>query len=68
MKRQTIYIGNQQQQQDNPDVEGVYVDIDGETFYKISNYDCMSDFFISVVSDSNHWMFISTLGGCPPAG
>ena len=63
MKRQTVYIGNQQQQQDNPNVEGVYVEIDGETFYKISNYDCMSDFFISVVSDSNHWMFISTLGG-----
>ena len=63
MKRQTVYIGNQQQQQDNPDVEGVYVEIDGETFYKISNYDRMSDFFISVVSDSNHWMFISILGG-----
>ena len=63
MKRQTIYIGNQQQQQDNPGVEGSYVELKGETFYKISNYDHMSDFFISVVSDSNHWMFISTLGG-----
>jgi hypothetical protein len=63
MTRQTIYIGNQQQQQDNPGVEGSYVELKGETFYKISNYDHMSDFFISVVSDSNHWLFISTLGG-----
>ena len=63
MNQRTIYIGNQQRQHDNPEVEGNYVELEGETFYKISNYDRMSDFFISVVSDSNHWMFISTLGG-----
>ena len=32
-------------------------------FYRIANVDGMDDFFISVVSDSNHWMFISTRGG-----
>ncbi len=37
--------------------------IDGERFYKISNSDAMRPFFMSVVSDSDHWMFISSNGG-----
>ena len=63
MTQKTVYIGNQLRQQDNPEVEGQYIDLQGETFYQIANYDRMKDFFISVVSDSNHWMFISTRGG-----
>lgn len=34
-----------------------------EVFYKISNLDQMRPFFMSVVSSSNHWMFISSNGG-----
>ena len=34
-----------------------------ERFYKISNSDTLRPFFMSVVSDSNHWMFISSNGG-----
>jgi hypothetical protein len=37
--------------------------IEGEQFYKISNHDKMRPFFMSIVSDSNHWMFISSNGG-----
>ena len=37
--------------------------LDGEPFYKISNHDAMRPFFMSVVSDSDHWMFISSNGG-----
>ncbi len=37
--------------------------IDGEKFYKIANNDVMRPFFMSIVSDSNHWMFISSNGG-----
>ena len=37
--------------------------IDGEMFYRISNSDEMRPFFMSIVSDSNHWMFISSNGG-----
>ncbi len=40
-----------------------HVEIDGEHFYKISNSDAMRPFFMSIVSDSNHWMFISSNGG-----
>lgn len=36
--------------------------IEGENFYCISNYDEMRPFFMSIVSDSHHWMFISSNG------
>lgn len=39
------------------------VAINGENYYKISNSDQMRPFFMSIVSDSNHWMFISSNGG-----
>ena len=37
--------------------------IEGENFFCISNHDEMRPFFMSVVSDSNHWIFISSNGG-----
>jgi len=37
--------------------------IEGEKYFKISNNDLMRPFFMSIVSDSNHWMFISSNGG-----
>jgi hypothetical protein len=40
-----------------------YVQIENENYYKISNSDAMRPFFMSIVSDSNHWMFISSNGG-----
>jgi len=39
------------------------LEISGEYFFKITNYDAMRPFFMSIVSDSNHWMFISSNGG-----
>ena len=29
--------------------------LEGENFYKIANNDAMRPFFMSIVSDSNHW-------------
>ncbi|MGF1556225.1 hypothetical protein [Paucihalobacter sp.] len=40
-----------------------YLKIDNEYYYKISNSNLMRPFFMSIVSDSNHWMFISSNGG-----
>ena len=37
--------------------------IDNESWFKITNHDKMRPFFMNVVSDSNHWMFISSNGG-----
>lgn len=47
----------------NMDVQLKSVVIDDEAYYQISNNDAMRPFFISIVSDSNHWMFISSNGG-----
>ena len=63
MTHKQIHLGQQLRQTNNDEVGGKYVNIEGETFYQIENYDHMKDFFISVVSDSDHWMFISTRGG-----
>lgn len=37
--------------------------IGNEAYYKISNVDAMRPFFMSIVSNSNHWMFLSSNGG-----
>lgn len=38
-------------------------EIDNELWFKIPNCDSFSPFLMSIVSDSNHWMFISSNGG-----
>src|SRR6056297_2114574 len=40
-----------------------YIQIENEGYYKIGNSDALRPFFMSIVSDSNHWMFISSNGG-----
>ncbi len=45
------------------DKELISVEINNETFYKIADVDDMRPFFMSIVSDSNHWMFVSSNGG-----
>ena len=42
---------------------GGFVERDGETFYRISNYDRMPPFFMTVVSGFDHWLFVSSSGG-----
>ncbi len=37
--------------------------MNGEPFFKITHSDAMRPFFMSIVSDSNHWLFISSNGG-----
>lgn len=44
-------------------VSGAYVELLGETYYRIGHYDQMPPFFISLVSSADHWLFISTTGG-----
>ena len=59
----TNFIGKQDLQINNEPASGSYVEIDGETFYQILNYDKMDPFFMTIVSNSEHWMFISSNGG-----
>ncbi|MBC6993372.1 hypothetical protein QWY85_10915 [Neolewinella lacunae] len=39
------------------------IEWNNEHFYKISNVDTFRPFFMSVVSDGNHWMFVASNGG-----
>ena len=64
MKKSKIYIGNQLASFDEmAKVGGAFVFFENENYYKISNYDAMRPFFMSIVSHTNHWMFISSNGG-----
>jgi hypothetical protein len=42
---------------------GKFVTIYGERFYEIVNYDAMQPFFISLASDSDVWIYLSSHGG-----
>ena len=44
-------------------IVGDFTEFKGERYYMIKNVDKMSPFFISVVSNSDHWLFISSNGG-----
>ncbi|MDD7885953.1 hypothetical protein [Flavivirga sp. 57AJ16] len=59
----TIYIDDKKPQTEAHNIKGELINLDNETYYKITNSDAMRPFFMSIVSDSNHWMFISSNGG-----
>ena len=58
-----IFIGETQQQTTPAEVTGRFVEMLGSKFYKIEHYDRLAPFFMSIVSSSNHWLFISSTGG-----
>src|SRR5664279_1061126 len=58
-----IFIGETAQNISEHEIKGEYVTMLGEAFYKIANYDQMPPFFMSIVSSSDHWLFISSTGG-----
>ncbi|MEM7104835.1 MAG: hypothetical protein AAF502_16985 [Bacteroidota bacterium] len=62
MKTDQIFIGQNTFQKSVSDITGKYIQLDGESFYQIANYDQMRPFFMTIVSDSDHWMFISSNG------
>ena len=62
MTRRNIFIGDTPVKVNEERVGGAFVELDGERYYKISNVDRMPDFFISMVSASDQWMFISSNG------
>jgi len=43
--------------------EGKFVQLDGETFYCIENYDRMADFFMTITSSSDVWNTLWSQGG-----
>ena len=62
MNTKTVYLGNAAVNSIRQEVKGKFVEIENEKFYKISNSNQMPDFFMTIVSHSDHWMFISSNG------
>jgi hypothetical protein len=44
-------------------VSGEFVSLEGSDFYRIGRYDQLPPFFMTVVSSSDHWLFVSSTGG-----
>jgi len=47
----------------NNQVTGEFVTMGDERFYAIKNVNKMAPFFVSVISNSDHWLFVSSTGG-----
>ena len=62
MTTKPVFIGNNEAHFKTLKVSGEFVSIDNEDFYKIANSDKLRPFFMSIISCSNHWMFISSNG------
>lgn len=62
MVSKEIYLGNTIMRGSQSAAEGEFVVVGNERFYRIRNVNQMPDFLISVVSDSDHWMYISSNG------
>lgn len=58
-----VFIGDTPQKLSEKTVRGDSLTLMGERFYRIHHYDAMEPFFMSIVSSSNHWLFISSSGG-----
>lgn len=63
MKKKQIHILSQKLKVNKTPVKGEFIEIKDETFYRISNFDKMPPFLISIVSASDHWIYISSKGG-----
>jgi hypothetical protein len=62
MNNHITFVANTPLQHEQKPVEGSHVNIEGEPFYRITNFDMMCPFLMSMVSDSDHWLFISSNG------
>lgn len=63
MKKKNISILNHEIRKNTSNIKGSFVNLNNEQFYKIENYDRMNPFLVSIVSVSDHWLYISSKGG-----
>ncbi|TNJ42555.1 hypothetical protein KFZ70_02110 [Tamlana fucoidanivorans] len=63
MNSNTLTAENNKLSNQYESIKGELITFENESYYKITNSDQMRPFFMSIVSDSNHWMFISSNGG-----
>lgn len=62
-KDNELFVGNQTVTQKSKPVTGRFINLFGEPYYRIGNSDQMPPFFMSLVSHSDHWLFIGSNGG-----
>ena len=58
-----IFLGQQLVNEKKHNIEESFRYIEGEQFYEIKNYRQIPPFFMTITSNTNHWMFISSTGG-----
>ncbi len=63
MKPTNLFFGSASLNDEKEKVSLDTVSINKESFFRIENYDHMNPFFMTVVSDVDHWMFISSTQG-----
>lgn len=62
-KKTDLLIGTTPIYEETRATEGGYVQLWGETYYRVADYDHMSAFFMTLVSSADHWLFIASTGG-----
>ncbi|MBN2521971.1 MAG: hypothetical protein JXB24_01790 [Bacteroidales bacterium] len=60
--RKKIYFGNTPLDTDQKKISGEVVELEGLKYYKISNYDKLPPFLMTLTGIGDHWMFISSNG------
>lgn len=63
MKETNLYIGDCILHADSPEVSLKTVELNGETFFRITDFHEMPPFFMTIVNDGDFWMFVSSTGG-----
>ena len=61
--RQSLYYGNTFLYNKTKTISLETLTMNGSPFFKIKNYNQMNPFFMTVVSNTDQWMFISSTGG-----
>ena len=58
-----LYLGESLVRNFSAGPQGSFVELEGEAYYCIENYDRMPPFLVSLTSGGNHWMYLSSTGG-----
>ncbi len=62
MNQDGVFLGDHQISKRQPMVDGRLVERGRETFYRIEHAEALAPFLTTVVSDSDHWLFVGSNG------
>lgn len=60
MKTNRIVLGNTAYQRSEDPIRGEFAEIDGQMYYRIRNVDRLAPFLMSIVSDTDLWLFVGS--------